>query len=67
MIRKLFNHAHVLWGTGSESDLPEEAIAAYIDAGGTIVLAQRDAEIVVSKQTIPDLVELLKKMQRLAS
>lgn len=69
MIVKLFNHAHVLYQrTGVDGELPNEAICGCVDSGGTICLRQGGSDdIVINKESVDELCELLRKLKRLAS
>jgi len=63
MIRRQFNHPHVLWQrTDHDGEMPNDAIAACIDNGGTILIQQGSAEIVLSKASVNDLCKLLKQL-----
>lgn len=64
MIGRIFNEAHVIWQEIRDDavDMPNEAIAVCIDNGGTIVIRQRGEEICLNKETVPDLVKLLKQL-----
>jgi hypothetical protein len=63
MIAKLFNQPHVLWQTPDDGqDVPNDALAAYVDNGGSICVRQGDAEIVIGKATVPELCKLLKQL-----
>jgi hypothetical protein len=61
MIEKLFNHPYVLYQT-TDVELPNPAIAGYIDNGDAIVLSQEGRYIVIDYGSVPELRKLLKKL-----
>jgi len=64
MITTLFNNPRVLYQT--DEDQPNEAIAASIDNGNSIVLEQEGRHIVIDPDSVPELCKMLKELAKLA-
>jgi len=63
--KKLFTQAgqaHVIWQTAPEGDIPNEAIAIHVDAGGTICIEQDSSTVCLNKEAVPELCKLLKEL-----
>ena len=53
MIRPTWNHGHVIWQRAADCDeIPEAALLAHIDNGGTLVIEQEEQSIVVSPRAV---------------
>jgi len=68
MIHKQFNNAHVLYQQTTDSennfDLPEPAIALCNDSSGLIVMNQEGRDIVINKESVKELIVLLKLLSK---
>lgn len=61
---RIFNHGRVIWQTADpDVGCPEVAIAAHVDGGETICLDQEGRTIVLTVETIPDLIRNLKDLR----
>lgn len=62
MIATVFSaDAQVIYQEADDDKIAEEAILVLVDACGTLVIRQRDSEIVIDRNTIPELVATLNK------
>jgi hypothetical protein len=64
MVRKVWKSARVIWQRAVDDGVPEAAILAHIDNGGTIVLEQENQSLVISPAAVPELVKVLRTLQR---
>lgn len=66
MVETLFTHPHVLYQTASaDLEFPEAAIcASIIDWNGIILLSQEGRHICVNKESVPELVKLLRQLAK---
>jgi hypothetical protein len=64
MVRKVWKSARVIWQRAVDDCVPEAAILAHIDNGGTIVLEQENQSLVISPAAVPELVKVLRTLQR---
>lgn len=64
MIAKIFiADARVIYQEPDENEPANEAIMVHVDSGGTLVVQQRDAQIIIDRGTIPELIAVLKLHQ----
>ena len=68
MIRPTWNHGHVIWQRAADCDeIPEAALLAHIDNGGTLVIEQEEQSIVVSPRAVDELCKVLRKLRDAAT
>lgn len=62
MIEKLLNKPHILHQPVDDDQIPEQPIAACVDADGLICLSQEGRDIVVRRKAVPELIKLLRQL-----
>lgn len=62
MIHKQFNNPYVLYQKCGEENIPEQALSISTDNSGLIVINQEDGEIIVNKESVKELTQLLNKL-----
>lgn len=68
MITRLFNHPYILYQVSDDDcALSEPAIGVSVDATPIIVLEQEGHHITVNLKSVPDLIKVLRKVQKEAS
>lgn len=67
MIAKVWNSGEVIWQDFVEQgDICNPAILLHLDSGGSIVMNQEGREIVLTPQSVPELIGALKTMHKTA-
>jgi hypothetical protein len=56
--------ARVIYQVPDENEIANPAILAQLDSAGTPVLSQEDRDIVLDRGTIPELIKLLKILEK---
>lgn len=63
MIVNLLNNPRILYQTpDDEAQIAEPSIAGSNDSSGLIVLSQEGREILINKNSVPDVTKLLKQL-----
>ena len=62
IVRKVFICGYVLWQQWPDGSCPDEALLVHVDAGGTMVIEQREHSLVFNRETLPELIRLLRRV-----
>lgn len=62
-IHKLFHYAYILTQTAADDEVPNAAITACVDNGGTLILGQEGRDICLSMETVDDLCKLVRTVR----
>lgn len=67
MIVKGWDHPHVIYQTPGEDEMANEALLAHIDSGASIVISQAENSLVIDRGTVPELIKVLKILEKAKS